>query len=187
MEKKVNQRVVITKKMLRDSLLHLLESESIYKISIRALCEHAGINRSTFYKNYGSQYDLLAEMEDEFLNRIRESIGKHEANQPGTSMAGLVEALTYAEENILLCRLLINNNIDPEFPKRLLYLPQIQRQLENLLGSVYDEGKIEYLSAFVMQGCYSVVQKWINKENRESVHELAELIAVTLEKIMRVP
>ncbi len=57
--KREDRRTQMTKRMLRDNLLELLEHQNIQKISVRALCEQADINRSTFYKYYKSQYDLL--------------------------------------------------------------------------------------------------------------------------------
>ena len=63
MKKKENRRVTMTKQLLKDALVSLLEKNDIYNISIRELCEVADVNRSTFYKYYGSQFDLLADME----------------------------------------------------------------------------------------------------------------------------
>ncbi len=66
----------MTKKILKNSLLELLEQQDIQKISIRSLCELADLNRSTFYKYYGSQYDLLKEMENDLLNQIEMVVSK---------------------------------------------------------------------------------------------------------------
>ena len=58
MKKKEDRRVIMTKKLLKNALIVLLKEKDIYHISIRELCALADINRSTFYKYYGSQYDL---------------------------------------------------------------------------------------------------------------------------------
>ena len=65
MEQRENQRVRLSKRLIKESLTRLLQTESIHKVSIRTLCEEAGVNRSTFYKYYGSQYDVLEELEAE--------------------------------------------------------------------------------------------------------------------------
>ena len=70
----MNQRVAITKKLLKTSLTELLQTQSIYQISIRELCLRAGINRSTFYKYYGSQFDLLSEMEQDLLQNVETTL-----------------------------------------------------------------------------------------------------------------
>ena len=56
MFEKEDQRVMLTKRLLKDSLVSLLKEKTIFKITIRELCDTAGINRSTFYKYYDSQY-----------------------------------------------------------------------------------------------------------------------------------
>ena len=78
MEEKINQRVMLTKRLLKESLIKMLETENIYKISIRELCEQAGINRSTFYKYYGSQFDLLREMEEDMLHHVQQTLMESE-------------------------------------------------------------------------------------------------------------
>lgn len=63
--------------MSKNSLIEILKSKSIYKVSIQELCEKSEINRSTFYKYYGSQFDLLAEMESDVLTLVMESLSHH--------------------------------------------------------------------------------------------------------------
>ena len=58
MEKKEDRRVTLTKRMLKDALIDLLREVDIYHVSIRELCQRADVNRTTFYKYYGSQFDL---------------------------------------------------------------------------------------------------------------------------------
>lgn len=47
---KENQRIAITKGLLKESLLHLLKKKKIDRITITELCQESGINRSTFYR-----------------------------------------------------------------------------------------------------------------------------------------
>ena len=47
-EKKIDQRVRLTQSLLKNALVKLMQEQHISKISVRALCDAAGINRSTF-------------------------------------------------------------------------------------------------------------------------------------------
>ena len=47
--KKIDQRVRLTRSLLKNALVQLMQEQQISKISVRALCDIAGINRSTFY------------------------------------------------------------------------------------------------------------------------------------------
>ena len=80
MEKKEDRRVTMTRRLLKDALIELLREQSIYQISIRELCQRADVNRTTFYKYYGSQFDLLADMEDDIVAFVNSTVTQHETS-----------------------------------------------------------------------------------------------------------
>mgnify|MGYP002917598254 FL=1 len=53
--------------MIRKAFMDLLKQKPIQSISIRELCETAGINRGTFYTHYADIYDLMQRIEEEML------------------------------------------------------------------------------------------------------------------------
>ena len=63
----MNRKIQMTKRFIRLALFECLKEKDINKITISSLCEKADINRSTFYKYYGSQYDVIKEMEQEVI------------------------------------------------------------------------------------------------------------------------
>ena len=65
-----NRRVRMTKRLLQEALLELLEQKDLAGISVTALCDTADIHRSTFYKYYSDPTDLLREIEQDVLDRI---------------------------------------------------------------------------------------------------------------------
>ena len=67
MDKKENQRVRLTKLMLKDALVDLLEKTPLQQITITEICERAEINRTTFYKYYSSECDLYDDIENDFI------------------------------------------------------------------------------------------------------------------------
>lgn len=167
----MNQRIMLTKKLLKNSLTEMLKKQNIYQISIRELCENAGINRSTFYKYYGSQFDLLSEMEQDLFLDIERMLEE----QNDYSRNGIEQILTYVEANIEFIRLLINSNVDPEFPKKLFSLSPIQNMINELVDDL-PENEFDYFNRFLLFGAYEIIRTWINKENRESVKWLAALL-----------
>jgi len=180
-----NQRVRLTKKLLQDSLISLLQRENIHKLSIKQICDEAQINRSTFYKYYGSQYDLLEEMEKDVLDRINSYL---EAGTDSTSYYDpqrLTKAIEFINENIDLCRLLLNNNVDPKFPEKLvLSLQSITNLAENQLSGKYSDAEFSYIFDFAIGGGFSFIKTWINKENREPPEEVAKLLSDIVMKLM---
>lgn len=65
-----NQRVAVTKRMVKEGLVRLLQKKPLEKINITELCQEAGINRTTFYRYYELPRDILTEMQDEFFEEI---------------------------------------------------------------------------------------------------------------------
>lgn len=175
-----NQRVRLSKKLLKDSLIRLLYGTSIHKISVREICEGAQINRTTFYKYYGSQYDLLEDIENDVLTQIS---GCLNAENGGDNNRWLIKILSFIHDNIDLCRILLNNNVDPAFPEKLIGLPSIRQLISQQLPDKYSEDELAYIFDFVINGGFSLIRKWINKENRETPEEIAALLNITIIKV----
>lgn len=172
-----NRRVQVTKKMLKDALLEMLETKDISKISIRELCENANINRSTFYQHYGSQYDLLTDIENDFLNVISIELKKK------TNVNNNIDTiLTYISDHIALCRILINNKADENFKERLLGLPAIMDNFNAGFPEI-DQTDGSYIRKFVFFGGYNMVVHWINTGCKESPQQIAKIITEIVAKI----
>ena len=68
---KEDQRVRLSRQLLRSALIVLLKEKNINKISVREICDAAEINRTTFYKHYGNPYDLLEDIENSLCAVLR--------------------------------------------------------------------------------------------------------------------
>ena len=62
---KTDARVRYTVHMIQNVFLELLKEKPVAKITVKEICEHAEINRSTFYKHYQDVYDLMEKLENE--------------------------------------------------------------------------------------------------------------------------
>ena len=60
MTTKEDLRIVRTRKLLSNTLLDMMEEESIEKISVIDLCNKAMVNRATFYAHFEDKYHLLS-------------------------------------------------------------------------------------------------------------------------------
>ena len=70
----VDARVRYTKMIIKKTLIDLLKTQSISKISVKEICDTAQINRSTFYKHYNNVYDLVEKIENELISELKKSI-----------------------------------------------------------------------------------------------------------------
>lgn len=71
---KGNRRILYTKKVIKESLIELLQHKKIHEVTVTDICKKANINRGTFYTHYKDAYDLLKSIEDELFNQILEYI-----------------------------------------------------------------------------------------------------------------
>ncbi len=172
MEEKENRRVTITKRMLKDALIEMLRYTDIHHVSIRDLCKRADVNRSTFYKHYTSQFDLLSDMEKDLLTFLSQTITEHET-QPIKIME---KVCIYLENNLEFGRLIINNNIDPAFPQRLFSLAEVRGATINKNAIKMNETMMEYLYNYINYGSYKVLCDWLSKEQREPTETIARFL-----------
>ena len=166
MEQKENQRIRLTKKLLTDALLEMLQEQPIHSISIRELCEKAGINRTTFYHHYGSQYDLLNDIASRFLARITDHLAEADADSQESVQERVTLVFQYLEDNLSLSRLLLNSNADPSFAEKLFALPKISDLLNVSLKNCIDPQRRRAIVNFAIHGSYHLLQDWINSEQR---------------------
>ena len=75
---KAESKYFNTAKLMNTALLLLLEKKEIDNITVKEICEKAGVNRSTFYLHYETIDDLLLEtienLNKEFKTRFFENV-----------------------------------------------------------------------------------------------------------------
>lgn len=167
-----NRRIKMTKKLLKDALVSLLAQKDIYHISIRELCAAADVNRTTFYKYYGSQFDLLSDMEKDLLNLVKDVLAENQ----GKSEKIIAGICRYLEENLDLARLLVNNNADPSFPEKLFSTTALQNTITEYVRQFYHKQENDYMYGFLTYGSYQAMRMWLNKDQRETPEEFAKIL-----------
>lgn len=158
--------------MLKKALLKLLKEKDISQISIYELCQTAEINRSTFYKYYGNQYDLLAEIESDFCSGLEANL----QTKGPADIDMLAYALSFLNDEREVFKILVNSSPDNSFTYRLFQRPLLAGILEGEIVRNFTSSEREFASLFFSQGIYAIVRKWLNSENPESPKEIAKLI-----------
>ncbi len=180
MDKKENRRITITKQMIKSAFVEMLEKEDIHKISIRALCESADVNRSTFYKYYGSQYDILTEMENDFLEEIKKGVSFKTITDTDEY---LTNTLTFLKNNKFMCKILISDKANTDFKNAVFSLPFVSENLRKDAKS-YSTEEFDFFLNFITQGMYGLITKWVENDCSEEPKFIASLIIKLLEKLV---
>ena len=174
-DKKVNLKVINTKRKLSKSLISLLTSKSITEIDVSELCEKAGINRTTFYKHYASLYHLLDELIVQFFKRIETLFLSLSSGENTTSKVAYL--LKYLKQNREFVTIIMNNNSFSSISERLIQLNFIC----NLINSNIQYRKNDYVSEdyyvdFIISGWIAAIRRWVNENCDLDVNTLARLL-----------
>ena len=65
-----SRRTRMTRRLMKDALMELMENKPLASVSITELCGRADVNRSTFYSYYDDLLQLLKEIEDDIIAQL---------------------------------------------------------------------------------------------------------------------
>lgn len=167
-----NQRVRLSKIMLKNALVELLETKPINKITVYELCRSAHINRSTFYKYYGEPQDILNEILNELLEKTA-IIVKNENNE----FSRLKTILTFLRDNRETIIRIIANVSEQKLIDHIYGVPTLHENLYSLLKNSEASINKEYLKVFYHYGSFAIIRAWLNNGCVESPQEMAQIIS----------
>ncbi len=106
-----NRRSEATKTKIKQTLVDMLHTQDLNKITVQALCEKAAINRSTFYNHYESPSAVLDTIEDEFINKLKEHLQNENCLDFSSDklIPTIVKTLEFLMANKNVCFLMKNN------------------------------------------------------------------------------
>jgi len=172
-----DRRVKYTKMALRDSFIRLLEHKDIERITIKAICEEADINRATFYTHYANQYDLLHEIEQDLYDNINSylsQLGDDPANPNAIRQAEKI--FDYLQANAKVTKLLLSDRGDFSFQKRVMQLVYDLITTQLRMTKAISKQDAEFVYAYTITGCVGIVQKWLNDDMSKSSKAMARMV-----------
>ena len=176
--KNTDTRVRYTKDVLKKSLLEILKTKRIDRVTVKELCEKAQINRGTFYLHYSTPNDLLYEIEKDFMKDHSELFtgymveASHKKNDEGIDKLQALFKITL--ENADLCSIIFGPNGDPRFTERIKknMKPEILEHW-SVEFPKYDKKHLEYIFDYVFSGSMSIINNWMNDQESISIEQLA--------------
>lgn len=154
---KNNRRTKLTKMLLKNSLIELMNDKAVNHITIKELCEKADLNRSTFYLHYTDQYQLLSEIENDLLEDTIQYL-RNVTTDCGTTLY-ITAFLKYVKNNSSIFRILLCRQENTDF--QTAFIEKIMGHLKETLPAVYSAEIEKYIYGFVIHGCLQVIRDWI--------------------------
>ena len=171
---KDDQRTKLTKRLLREALLLLLEKNDINKIAVTQLCQQAGINRATFYRHYSQPKDILREIRHEMITDIKNMAIKDKAKD--NPMTWLNDVCLYFYNNANNMNILIKCRSDSQFIELIneIYLSDITKLKVNFNN--IDSSDFKLITYYYAGGIYYILSQWLTEPINKTPEEIANLI-----------
>ncbi|MFR0540250.1 TetR/AcrR family transcriptional regulator [Lactobacillus delbrueckii] len=165
--------------LMDEAFLRLLEKEDPDQITVKEICEKAGVNRTTFYRHYGNVNDLLEETICLINKRFTDSLTA--VDDAGLDTEVLTKEkylrpyLTLVKEHKKAYRVIRKKgslfNTRGAFDElyRTLFSPALTH-----FGVSEKEKK--YVLAFYTQGTMAVIGEWVDGDCEDDMDMIIDLI-----------
>ena len=174
-----------------EALFQLLEEKDFAYITVKEICERAGVNRSTFYLHYETVNDLLSESARYIIDKLIE-------NMPQDSAEFIEKIQTRPLEELHL--------ITPEYLSPYLNFIKDHRRIfrtaveqSSVLGledaylalnrhvfapilnrfRVPSSGQ-KYIMPFYIHGLMAIINEWLKEDCRDSVEHLISVMQLCI-------
>ena len=174
-EKRENRRVQMTKRLMKDALLELLEQRELVNISVTAICETADVHRSTFYKYYSDQADLLRELEQDYLDQVPMPSKDLTQWEEEELLAETTAFFDYVRLNERAFRIFLGESRSSDFVARLIDRLCSKYSAPTEAG---DETASYYTHLYIACGTVGMLREWVNSGFPMSSREIAEMMYV---------
>lgn len=173
-----DHRTRVSRLLIRRAFMDLLKRKPIQNITVKELCDAAGINRSTFYAHYTDVGDLLRRIEEEMMAELEQAMAPLLADQekPFNPVEISTEIFRCLKENSDLCTVTLSDYGDKAFLLRLINMGR-ERCMETYLKHYpgVTPRQVEYFYAFASAGCIGLLRKWLDDGMTASAQEIAQM------------
>ena len=183
---KAESKYFNTAKLMNQAFIETLDKKEYEYITVKEICEKAGVNRSTFYLHYENMDDLLKESLEFINQKFADFYQQEDMEELQISTQNinelnfinskkLVPYLNYIKENTTIFKLAIKKPYLMNSKKRYNSL------YENIIEPILSRFNIEetektYITAFYLNGIVAVICKWIEKDFNKPIEYIVELL-----------
>ena len=173
--------------LMDEALIDLLAIKDLEYITVKEICEKAGVNRSTFYLHYETIADLANEAMDvvnkRFLSYFTQSWAEFAGKIPEKELNDLVLVtqdylrpyLQFIYDNKKVYRATFCNPYGMQVQTRYRYLKD--HIIEPILAR-FDIPEIfrNYYIVYYMDGVAAIIKEWLNTDCRDSIDSIITVI-----------
>lgn len=184
---KSESKYFYTASLMDQALLLLLEKKPFEYITVKEVCEKAGVNRSTFYLHYDSMADLVSECLHHATQKMLEKFAQEsQVDQIDFQLCPVEELnlitpkylkpyLEFVRENKKLFRAVISQpmvfRVDQIFSEMYhgIFSPIFKRY------HLQDWEK-KYRISFYMNGIWAILKEWLRADCSDEIEKIMQLV-----------
>lgn len=169
--------------LMDEALLLLLEKKEFEYITVKEICQKAGVNRSTFYLHYETIEDLLVEAIEminkrfysAFNNKKYDAIRASKQDSFFITNEYLIPYLNFIKENKRVFKLIHDK---PELFQTEKTLEVMYKEIFSKILDKFHVKETEkiYIFTFYTQGVLSIILKWVSLDCKDEMNDIAQLI-----------
>lgn len=169
------------------AFIELLADKEFQYITVKEICQRAGVHRSTFYLHYETMGDLLEEslrsINEKFLDQFKSSslgiISRIRECRPDelylVTPEYLVPYLQFVQENKALFRTVADKS--EVFGVEAIYSSLFRHIFDPILERFHVPGEQrKFLMAFYIHGRMAIVSEWLKNDCAEPISEIIRIM-----------
>ncbi len=171
------EKKLSTKELIANTLEELLNTKSVYQISVSEIIGKCNLSRQTFYRHFEDIYDLLAWL----FYYTNDSFNVYDEARDFEAAAVYSFSLM-ARRSKLFKRLFLDDK-DNLFLRRLLQ-DRLKRGAR-IIGSKNLNEEIQFALEFYWIGFFHMLIRWLNTGMKESPEKMAQFVTNCIPDILK--
>ena len=170
MSKKLDPRVIRTRRYLREALIELVIEKGYDQVTVQDITDRATLNRATFYLHYRDKNELLLDCATELFDDIwdRTQISKHATTllDPATANPALLQPIIeHFAEHAAFYRVVLGENGVPAFAETVRqYYSHALHELIARHMVTSDPALLDTLVYFNAAGVLGMFSWWVRND-----------------------
>ena len=172
--------------LMDEALILLLEKKEYSFITIKEICEKAGVNRSTFYLHYETIDDLLSECIEYVGNKINKKFSNKVINKQVIKDSKLEDLLLITPEYLLPYLEFLKENkaiykiaySQPNVFKEQYVVNHLHKNIfEPILNRfLVPKNEQKYIISFYLSGMGALMIEWIKNDCKEDIQTIINIL-----------
>lgn len=171
-----------TKARIQAALLTLMSKKEIHEISIKEICSHAEISRTSYYRYYYTQQDVLHDIFQSLLHEIVDTV-EYDYGDERYLHRSLLFGICQLRRNKDTLKIILSSSCEAEFMHEWNARWQDQCRNSILNRNEHEEYRLWYAD-FVFFGIYSIYRKWILEDCRISEEQICKVLENALYSLL---